>query len=236
MNKDKNNSLEELNTIVTTLFKHKRTILVTIIITMLIAVSSVFLLIKPKYQSTAEIIVNQKLDRDAQISEQQQVQSADLQLVNTYKSILSSQTIASAVKNSIGSYNYKKTNLTVNTDPTSQVISLDVTADSPSLAAKTANETAQIFKKKIKNIMNVNNVSIISRAQSSKQPVSPKKTLTTIASFFLGLILGIFIAMFKEYNVKTIDNEDYIKNELGLTDLGTISDIDIKKIKKSIKH
>lgn len=236
MNEKQNNSLEELNKIFKMLLKHIKLIIVTAVITTLISALAVFVIIRPKYQSTAEIIVSQKLDKDVQAAEQQQLQSTDLQLVNTYKSILNSQTIGNAVSHSIGSKEYGKTSLTVDTDSTSQVISLNVTASSASLAAKTANKTADIFKKKINKIMNVNNVSIISKATKNDVPVSPKKPLFLLVGVILGIIFGAFFAFIKEYNAKTIDDEDYITNELELTDLGTISDINIKQIKKETKR
>ncbi|MCT6851133.1 MAG: Wzz/FepE/Etk N-terminal domain-containing protein [Staphylococcus epidermidis] len=236
MNSEGNNIIDELSNIFNILKKHMKMIVFTTIIMVMIAFIGVFYVVKPKYQSTAEIIVNQKLDKDAQASELQQVQSTDLQLVNTYKSILNSQTIGNAVEQSIGGRDYRKTSLTVDTDTTSQVISLNVTANSPSLAAKTANKTAEIFKKKINKIMNVNNVSIISKATENKKPTSPKKMLILIGSIIVGIIIGSFFALFKEYNDKTIEDEDYITNDLGLIDLGTIGDIDIKQIKKDTKH
>lgn len=236
MNEEQNNSLEELTKIFKMLLKHIKLIIMTTLITTLISALAVFVIIHPKYQSTAEIIVSQKLDKDVQAAEQQQLQSTDLQLVNTYKSILNSQTIGNAVSHAIGSKEYKETTLTVDTDATSQVISLNVTASSPSLAANTANKTADIFKKKINKIMNVNNVSIISKATKDDSPVSPKKTLVLLIGVILGVVLGSFFALIKEYNAKTIDDEDYIINELGLTDLGKISDIDLKKIKKDTKR
>lgn len=234
MDTENNSSLVDLNKDLKILCKNIKWIILTAIITTMIAAIAVFVVIKPKYQSTAEIIVNQKLNKDVQASEQQQIQATDLQLVNTYKSILNSETIGNAVKNSVGSAKYNQTSLSVNTDSTSQVISLDVTAKNPKLAAKVANKTAEIFKNKIKKIMNVNNVTIISKAQVNKIPVSPKKKLIILAGFFIGIIIGVMLALFGES--KTIDDKEYITNELRLLDLGTISDINVKNIRRQIKH
>lgn len=229
------NSFDELNKIAQILFKHIKLIIVTIILTVVVSAVGVFLVIKPKYQSSSEIIVNQKLDKDAQVSEQQQVQATDLQLVNTYKSILNSQTIGNAVRNKVGKSNYSDSSLNVTTDTSSQVININVTSHNSSNAARIANVTANVFKSKIKKIMNVNNVSIISNAQKSKKPISPKKGLTLIIGAALGLVLGSFLALFKEHTEKTITSQEYIEKELGLINLGTISDIDMKSISKQIK-
>lgn len=229
------NSLEELNKIINILIKHIKTIFVITVLTTIIFGIAIFTVIKPKYQSTTEIIVNQKLGKNADISLQQQIQSTDLQLINTYKSILESQTISNEVKKEVGKNYYSDSSMTVNTDVNSQVISIIVKSNSPLKAAKVANSTAQVFKKKIKTIMNVNNVSIISKAQINRSPVFPKKTLSLIFGIILGVVFGVFTALFKEYNDKTITSVEYITNNLGLVDLGTISDIDMKNIKKNLK-
>lgn len=235
MNSSENNSLEELNKIFIVLIKHIKTIIITTFLTVMIFGIAVVAVIKPKYQSTAEIIVNQRLDKDADVTLQQQVQSTDLQLVNTYKSILNSQTIASAVKDKVGKTAYNQSTLDVQTDVSSQVISINVTSHNDNEAAEIANTTASVFKQKIKKIMNVNNVSIISKARVNNKAVFPKKTISLLLGFVVGIVLGSFLALLKEYNDKTITTVDYITNNLGLVDLGTISDIDMKNIKKNLK-
>lgn len=235
MNSSENNSLEELNKIFIVLIKHIKTIIITTFLTVMIFGIAVVAVIKPKYQSTAEIIVNQRLDKDADVTLQQQVQSTDLQLVNTYKSILNSQTIASAVKDKVGKTAYNQSTLDVQTDVSSQVISINVTSHNDNEAAEIANTTASVFKQKIKKIMNVNNVSIISKARVNNKAVFPKKTLSLLLGFVVGIVLGSFLALLKEYNDKTITTVDYITDNLGLVDLGTISDIDMKNIKKNLK-
>lgn len=229
------NSMEELNKILGTLAKHVKLIISMTIITVIVVAIGVFYVVKPKYQATSEIIVNQKLERDAQASELQQVQSTDLQLVNTYKSILKSQTISNAVKGKVGAKTFNSSDTDVDTDTSSQVINISVTSTSPESAAKIANLTAYTFKNKIKSIMNVNNVSVISKAKANNTPVSPKKGLSLLIGLVLGVIIGAFAAIFKESNDKKVDDTDFIVNELGLVDLGEVSDINMKNIKKQTK-
>lgn len=236
LNNENSNSLEELSKILKILLKHIKLIILTTLITVVVFAVAVIFIIQPKYQSTAEIIVNQKLSKSDQYTELQQAQSTDLQLVNTYKSILTSQSISNSVKKEIGAKPYNQSKLNVDTDPSSQVISLDVTSGNAKLAANIANITANVFKQKIKKIMNINNVSIISPARVENKPVSPKKTLSILAGIVVGIILGVFLALFKEFNARTIDDVDYITNDLGLTSLGTIDDINTKQIKKSLKN
>ena len=236
LQKQEVNSLEELNKIFKILMKHIKLIITTTILVVAITAIGLFFVVKPKYQATSEIIVNQKLDKDTQVTEQQQAQSADLQLVNTYKSILNSQTIGNAVRNKVGRSSYSDSSLNILTDTSSQVISINVISHNAKNAANIANTTAKVFKTKIKSIMNVNNVSIISKAQEVKRPISPKKGMGIMAGVFAGVVFGIFLAILKEYNDKTVSSSSFIEDELGLIDLGTISDIDMKNISKQIKN
>ncbi|MCT6850784.1 MAG: Wzz/FepE/Etk N-terminal domain-containing protein [Staphylococcus epidermidis] len=236
MQKQEVSSLEELNKIFKILMKHIKLIITTTILVVAITAMGLFFVVKPKYQATSEIIVNQKLDRDTQVTEQQQAQSADLQLVNTYKSILNSQTIGNAVRNKVGRSSYSDSSLNVLTDTSSQVISINVISHNAKNAANVANATAKVFKTKIKSIMNVNNVSIISKAQEVKRPISPKKGMGIMAGVFVGVVFGIFLAILKEYNDKTVSSSSFIEDELDLIDLGTISDIDMKNISKQMKN
>lgn len=233
--KENTSSLEEISKNVHIFIKNLKLIIATTIIFTSIFTVGVFYFVKPKYQASSEIIVNQKLDKDAQIAEQQQVQTTDLQLVNTYKSILNSQTVGDSVRKKVGNANYKDSSLSVTTDASSQVININIVSHSAKNSAIVANETANVFKNKIKNIMNVNNVSIISKAHESNQAISPKKGLSVVIGFVLGIIVGMLLALFKEYNDRTVKDRSFIVNDLGLVDLGVISDIDIKNIKKQIK-
>ncbi|TPR14822.1 chain-length determining protein [Apilactobacillus timberlakei] len=236
LNTEDSNSLEELSNILKMLLKHIKLIITVTIITVAIFAIAVLFVIKPKYQSTNEIIVNQKVTKSNQYSELQQAQSTDLQLVNTYKTILTSQTVSSAVAKDVGNKDYGNSSLSVNTDQSSQVIGISVTSSNPMVASKVANSTANVFKKKIKEIMNVNNVSVISKASPNYTPVSPKAVPNLIIGCLIGIILGILLALLKEYSDKTIKDMDYVTNELGLTDLGQINDIDMKLIKKNVKR
>lgn len=235
LEKKETSPLEELNKMFKLLLKHIKLVIFTVIVTTLLVVLGMNFVVKPKYQSTSEIIVNQKLDKDVQLAEQQQVQAADLQLVNTYKSVLNSQMVSNVVKKKVGKNVYQGSSIDVSTDTSSQVISISVTSPNPRHAAKIANETAYVFKNKIKNIMNANNVSVISKATANPNPIFPKKILGVILGVVFGFILGGFLSLFKEINDKTVSDKEFIVDELYLVDLGTINDVNEKDINKKLK-
>lgn len=79
------------------------------------------------------------------------------------------------------------------------------------------------------------NVSIISEAKPNLTPVSPKKNLNVLIGLVLGVLLGVGIAFVRELMDKTVKEESFLTQELGLTSLGIVNNIaDKDLIKKAI--
>lgn len=81
-------------------------------------------------------------------------------------------------------------------------------------------------------MMSVHNVSVVSKATPNFGAVSPRKGLNIIAGLIAGVILGVGLAFVRELSDKTVTDETFLTEELGLTGLGLISEIDEKEIVK----
>lgn len=224
----------------------------------------------PKYTATTEILVNQKHtnDNNGQAYNNQQ---ADIQMINTYKDIITNQVILSKaskqLKNPVHvikpaqkavyrtnadgtrrlikeaqpavverggkSYNLStdelKKSISVQTQQNSQVFSLQVKTDDPQESAVVANTVANVFKQQIKKIMSVNNVTIVSRASTPDSPSFPNKKLFALAGAVLGLILSFLYILIGELMDTSVHDDDYLTNELGLTNLGQVNHIEMSK-------
>ena len=66
--------------------------------------------------------------------------------------------------------------------------------------------------------MNVNNVSILSKASSNPHPVSPRVLLNTIIGLVVGLLIGLILAFLINGLDRTVDNEGFITDVAGLND------------------
>lgn len=227
----------DINKILTVLRKRKKTIIIsTLVCAFLMLFMSVFV-ISPKYSSSTDILVNRKVDN--QVNAQAQLQ-ADVQMISTYKDIITSPTILNAVSTQLKDQGFNmtpaniKSCISISNQQNSQVFTVTVKAKNPQLAAAIANTTANVFKVKVKKIMSVNNVSILSKAEENPKPVSPKVILNTLIGLIVGCVLGLFLAFIFDSMDRTITDESFITEELGLNDLGIINEIPANKVKRMI--
>lgn len=225
--------------------------------------------VTPQYTASTQILVNQKHNNsDGQAYTNQQ---ADIQVINTYKDIITNQVILSKASKQLSnpvrvitpakkavyetnadghrvlvrsakpavvkqtnakSYNISTADLkkaiSVQTQQNSQVFTLNVKTDNAEKSAAIANTVASVFKQQIKHIMSVNNVTIISPASTPKSASFPNKKLFTLAGAVLGLVLSFVYALIRELTDTTVKGDEFLVDELGLTNLGAVGHIRMK--------
>ena len=208
-------------------------IITWMILGLVVALGIVFFLIEPKYNSSIDILVNQKAN-NAQV--QYATQQADLQAINTYKDVLTKPIILTPVLKEIkntdnyqGNLNSLAKSIKVSNQTNSQVITVTVTDKNAYVAADIANTVGKVFAKKVKKMMQVDNVTIVSDAKVNSKPVSPNKKLFALAGAVLGLFIGVAIAFIKEFTDKTIKDSSFLTDELGLTNIGSVYHLDINE-------
>lgn len=188
----------------------------------------------PKYTATTEILVNQK-NADNDNGQAYNNQQADIQMINTYKDIITNQVILNRVSKQLDmaqtGKNYHMTTdqlkkaISVETQQNSQVFSLAVKTNDPAKSALIANTVANVFKSRIKKIMSVNNVTIVSRASVPDTPSFPNKKLFTLAGALIGLVLSFAYILIGDLTDTSVHNDEFMTDELGLTNLGQVSHI-----------
>ncbi|TGD22742.1 chain-length determining protein [Companilactobacillus suantsaicola] len=228
--------------IVGILRKHIKAILGTTIVATLAAAFLTFFVMTPKYSATTQILVNRKLSDNQQAAQLQQTQ-ADVQMISTYKDIITSPTVLKDVNKEVkaypgypGSMNALKDSLSISNSQNSQVFSVSAKSTDAGTASAIANLTAKVFKKKVGKIMSIDNVSIVSEAMTNTKPVSPRKTLNILAGIVIGIVLGIGLAFIRELTDRTVTSETFLTDDLGLTALGTVTEIDQKDIERTVEH
>lgn len=215
--------------------KSKLLVFSTTILVFLLSCILTFGIMKPKYTSTTQLLVNQKLSKRELAIQAQQTQT-DIQRVFTYKDIITSPVIQNQVKKNLRSEpGANKAKINVQSQQSSQVFSVSAITNNPYTSADVANETAHVFQNKIKKIMDVNSVTVVSKATPKMKPTSPHYVINLLGGLLLGIILGISIAIFKDSNDKTVKELDYLTDDLGLNSLGIITEIDEKDMSNKNK-
>lgn len=214
----------DLSKLFTILKKNMKYLIILPIVFLVLSMVITFVFMTPKYSSSTQVLVNQK-ETDNQMMAQQ-VQS-NLQLVNTYSEIIKSPRILDKVsKNLKGKYSSKEISgmLTVSNQSESQILNIVVENESREDARKVANEVANVFSKDVSKIMNVDNVSILSKADINGNLISPQPLVNSVVGIFLGLIVALIIIFMKEILDKRIKTEEDVAVILDLPVLGTIQD------------
>ncbi len=228
---EKNNTLKEVFQMI-----RKRILLVLSVALLVSALSGIisFYFITPIYESSTQLLINQE---DTKQMSEIDIQT-NLQLINTYNIIIKSSAILDLVKKELAFENMTTESLNnkinVISERDSQVVTITVQDPDPSIARDIANTTADIFQREIVNLMNIDNVSILTKATASdgQEPIKPQPILNIAISMVIGFVLSIGLAFLLEYLDNTITSEQDIEKLLSLPVIGSISSMEKKEQNK----
>lgn len=207
----------------------KRLLFIIIITAIFTAISGIvsYFFLTPIYQSSTQILVNQAKSKNEVYSPN--VVQTNLQLIDTYNVIIKSPAILDKV---IEKENLEMTSgeldklISVTNEQESQVVSITVQHEDPQKSKNIANAIATTFQKEIKSIMNVDNVSILTKAGVGSL-IEPNLILNMVIALIAGLMIGVLIAFLLEFLDNTLKKDQDIEKQLGLPVLGAINIINI---------
>ncbi|MHC5229771.1 YveK family protein [Enterococcus sp. LJL99] len=192
-----------------------------------------FFIITPKFSSQAQLIVRLPQSETSNVNDI----NANLQMINTYKDLITSDTVMNEVKKRMKEeYNNDlsvgdiRGSLEVVQSPNSQMFSIVSKGTQPELVQNIANQAALVFQEKAKNILSVDEISIISAAVASYKQVSPNNKLNLLIGVALGLVVGVGLAFVLELFDKTIKDDRFVSEELGFTVLGIVPNMSAKEL------
>ena len=212
-------------------------IIISTFIGMAVAGGLTFFVITPKYSSSAELIIQSK-NNDAESGVKPDV-TTNVLMINTYKDMIKGKTILQKVKNELT--NNSKLNLSIEEltqminvvqSANSQMFRIEVTAEDPYESAIITNTIALVFQETAVDFLDINKVSITSEAEPVTTPVSPNHKLNLLIGLVIGFLIGLDGCFLSTLFDKTVKNEKYITDVLGLPIIGEIIKLNKQEIKK----
>ena len=145
-------------------------------------------------------------------------------LVATYREVIKSKTILKEVIATLN-LNYSTEALynmiTVSSVSNTEMISISVKSKKAEEAAAIANELANAFSLKIVDIYNIDNISIIDKAEVEALPVNVNIIRQLVIYIIIGLVLGVGIIFIMFYFDTSLKDQSQIE-KLGLNVLCSV--------------
>ena len=207
----------------------KRRLILITLITLLFLTTGWLLtkyVITPTYETSTQLIVTPS-------QQQGDAYSSRDQLINTYNVIITSPRILQQVINELSldrTHNLLRESVSVKSEGQSQVVTIRVKDRNPELAMQIADQIALVFQNEVIEIMNFNNLSVLTPAELPLSPVSPNLILNMTISFVVGGMMAIGFSLLLELFHNTFRSDEEIEKALQLPVLGTVMNIDIKKV------
>lgn len=189
-----------------------------------------FKVLAPVYEaSTTLYVINKNIDnRSVLVRDDILVSSL---LVSDYRELIKSRTITSSVIEQLGLKEVEPEELakkiTVDEKNETRIIEVKVRNSDPQLARDIANKVGEVFISKAVELMKVENISVVDKAQTPLKPILPRTYVNISVTMLTALIIAIGIIFLLEYlddDIKTVED---VEKRLNLVVLGTIPVIDM---------
>lgn len=194
----------------------------------------------PIYSANAKMIVNQSA---SSVNEVATLNTGTIQtsiiLINSYKEIIKSSAIMDKVVEQFPELGASaleiSSKMSVTSANNSQVMNLVYQDTSYAKAAAIVNAVSTVFKDEIPHIMNVDNITILSKANTTLSPsaININPIMNILMSLVVSLIIGIGLILLMDYLDDTLKTEAEIVEVLDVSVLAVVGKITKGDLKKS---
>lgn len=199
--------------------KYKMIIISILVTTIIAGVITVFF-IDRKYQSTASIYPKPEVTEG--MVDYTQINANNL-MVNNYIEMLKGNNIQSQVAESLDITPDEISEcVSITNQANTQIISISATTTDSELSKNIVDELVATFKKEAKNTLNINNISTIDQAQIADTPVSPNLKINLVIGALIGAFLSVGYIFVKFMLDTHIHNKEEAEKYLGIPCLGSI--------------
>lgn len=226
--------LEEIDIkeIIYYIFKKKIWVILCCILGLIAGVIYTKFFVTPMYSSYSTVVLSKPTDSSISTTTSEGITQNDLtlnsKLVATYSEIMKSRAVASEVKQKLGlniSEEALMSNISVTAKDDTEMLKIQVSNEDPIIAANVANSLSEVFSSKVKDIYNIENVTVIDTAIPASSPYNVSYAKNAAIFGMVGLVLccGVLFVIF--YFDTAIKSKSEVEDLLGLEVLAVIPDI-----------
>lgn len=219
-----NNEEIDIKRIIEIIFSKKLIITLIILLSVTLGYVYSYYYKKPEYKSSVTILLVADENKTDKSLTQTDV-NLNNGLISTYSSIAKSSSI---LQKTIQNLNLDipvsklEQNVEAKQIDNTQFLEISVKNESPERAKNIANELAEVFTEQIKEIYNLQNISIVDKAETEENPCNINHMKDMIIFGFAGIVLSIIIVMIIYMFDDTVKDQKDIEKNIKLRIIGTL--------------
>lgn len=207
----------------------KKKIFVLIMIIFGVAIGMLYssFLVKPMYKSVTSLVLSKPTTEGGATSGSitQNDITLNQKLVSTYGEIMKSRTVAKQVIDRLDlkiSEDELIESISVQAKKDTELLEISVSFSDSEIAANIANTLAEVFTDKVKEVYQIENVSIIDKAEKDDIPYNVNMTKTVVLFAFGFFVISCLVIFIKVYFNNTIKGPEDVERVLSLPVLAVI--------------
>lgn len=215
------------------IFKKKIFVILLTILGIVAGILYTKFLVTPMYAANTTVVLSKPTTATTSyITTDEAITQNDItlnsKLIATYSEIMKSRAVAQEVKETLGldiSEGSLMSNISVTAKDDTEMLKIQVLNEDPVIAADVANTLSSVFKNKVKEIYNIENVTVIDKAIPSNSPNNVNYIKNAGIFGIMGLICSCGILFLIFYFDTKIKSKSEVEELLGLEVLAVIPEI-----------
>ena len=186
-------------------------------------------MVTPMYKSSTSLVLSKSTNSGNNTDNNTSITQSDLllnqKLVSTYSEIIRSRTIVNEVINKLNlkiDVDNLIKRISVSSKKDTELLEITVSYTDAKLAADIANSLAEVFKTKVKEVYNIDNVSVIDVAEVNDEPYNISMAKTSIMFSVLGIIIVCAVLFLRMYFNNTINSAEDVERLLDIPVLAIV--------------
>lgn len=208
--------------LLTLLRKHLKLVIMLPIACMVAMGLASVLMMNDTYTATTDMYVLASSEGSNSSSALSSDLSASQMLTNDVATLLQSDRVMSDAADQLGLPNLRGYNITVTSESTTRVITLQVTSSDAQGSANVANALADCVSNVAQEVMNVESVNVIDEAPTPEAPSGPNRMLYVAVAAMAGLFAAVAIVVLMDVIDTRVRSAEDVEELLELPVIGRI--------------